>query len=84
MMRAGILLFLLGLILDLGAEDKVKPFPANRVRDFYREEARHWLEHQGEMPKILPQFPGLDGGVWGHWGQNPESDNADKGLNEVE
>ena len=63
MMRAGILLFLLGLILDLGAEDKMKPFPANRVRDFYREEARRWLEHQGEMPKILPQFPGLDGGV---------------------
>ena len=35
------------------------------------------------LPKVLPPFPGLDGGSFGHWGQNPESDNVDRTLNDV-
>lgn len=66
------------------AEEPVKPFPENRVRDFYAEQARHYLHAGQPPPSILPQFPGLDGGAWGHWGQNPEADNFDHRLNEVD
>ena len=51
------------LVLKLGGQEPVEPFPANRGRDFDRNEALRWLAHEGELPKILPQFPGLDGGV---------------------
>ena len=61
-----------------------KPFPENRVRDFYAGQARSFLDSKAGLPKILPQFPGLDGGSWGHWGQNPESENRDARLNEVD
>ncbi len=77
-------LLLVGLVLNLRGQESVEPFPANRLRDFYRNESLRWLAHEGELPKILPQFPGLDGGVWGHWGQNPESDNFDGRLNEMD
>ncbi|HBE98236.1 MAG TPA: hypothetical protein DDW68_13800, partial [Verrucomicrobiales bacterium] len=83
-MRAFLFLFLVGMVLNLRGHEPVEPFPANRLRDFYRNEALRWLAHEGELPKILPQFPGLDGGVWGHWGQNPESDNFDERLNEMD
>ncbi|MCA9232297.1 MAG: hypothetical protein KDA57_16740, partial [Planctomycetales bacterium] len=36
------------------------------------------------MTDFLPEFPGLDGGTFGHWGQNPSSDNDDHLLNEVD
>ncbi len=73
---------LLNGAVSLSAEEK--PFPQNRVRDFYRVQAQRYLEHEGPLPAILPAFPGLDGGSWGHWGQNPESDNYDHRLNEVD
>ncbi|MGK0186927.1 MAG: azurin [Verrucomicrobiales bacterium] len=68
---------------NLNAQDE-KPFPENRVRNFYADQARQFIESGNALPKILPQFPGLDGGNWGHWGQNPESENADPRLNEVD
>ena len=83
-MRAFLSLLLVGMVLNLRGQEPVEPFPANRIRDFYRNESLRWLAHEGELPKILPQFPGLDGGVWGHWGQNPESDNFDGRLNEMD
>ncbi|MDG1072224.1 MAG: hypothetical protein P8P32_11475 [Akkermansiaceae bacterium] len=83
-MRAFLSLLLVGMVLNLRGQEPVEPFPANRLRDFYRNESLRWLAHEGELPKILPQFPGLDGGVWGHWGQNPESDNFDGRLNEMD
>ena len=36
------------------------------------------------IPDLIPQFPGLDGGAFGHWGQNPEDVNFDHTLNDVE
>ena len=68
----------------LCAEGEVKPFPQNRVRDFYAGQARGFLKSDKPLPEILPQFPGLDGGAWGHWGQNPEADNTDARLNEAD
>ena len=78
--------WLLGLVIAsttfYGSE--VKPFPQNRIDDFYANQARHYLNSKGPLPKILPEFPGLDGGSWGYWGQNPEADNYDYRLNEVD
>lgn len=61
------------------------PFPQNRVRDFYFRQAEAFLDHRPTEPvDVLPQFPGLDGGGFGHWGQNPEEVSFDQSLNEVD
>ena len=69
-------------------ENEIKrtlPFPHNRLRDFYRTQARSFIAKQDRnYSRILAPFPGLDGGGWGHWGQNPESDNVDSRLNEID
>ena len=62
----------------------VRPFPENRVRDFYAKQAQFYLKSKKPLPEILAEFPGLDGGSFGHWGQNPEADNYDYALNEVD
>ena len=49
--------------------------PVNRDRqfDFYAKEAR-WFRAICPTPPLLPQYPGLDGGTLGHWGnQNEET-----------
>ncbi len=38
-----------------------------RVFDFYGKEALQFMK-QKPLPELLPQFPGLDGGQQGHWG----------------
>lgn len=38
-----------------------------RVFDFYGKQALHFLKHK-PLPALIPQFPGLDGGQQGHWG----------------
>ena len=44
----------------------------DRVYDFYTREAAHFRGME-PMPLLLPAFPGLDGGSFGHWGnQNDE------------
>ncbi|MEM7397167.1 MAG: DUF6797 domain-containing protein, partial [Verrucomicrobiota bacterium] len=76
----------IGLLLLLGPVSAAaeRPFPENRVRDFYLQQARTYLDRDKPLPEILPEFPGLDGGGWGYWGQNPEADNVDESLNEVD
>ena len=61
-----------------------KPFPQNRLRDFYKNQARRFLRGGNAIPSILPAFPGLDGGIFGHWGQNTEPSFADDQLNAVD
>ena len=49
--------------------------PVNRDRqyDFYAKEAR-WFRALCPTPSLLPQYPGLDSGKLGHWGnQNEET-----------
>ncbi len=61
------------------------PFPQNRVKDFYFRQAEQFLDHRPTAPvDILSQFPGLDGGGFGHWGQNPEDVSFDHSLSEVD
>ena len=61
------------------------PFPQNRIRNFYAEEARRFL-NRGDLPlpEILPEFPGLDGGKFGHWGQGDDASYADNRLNQMD
>ncbi len=70
-------------ILRMASED-LPPFPENRVRDFYLRQARRILDQTTPWPELIPEFPGLDGGSFGHWGQNPEADNYDRALNDVQ
>jgi len=62
----------------------LRHFPENRVRDFYLKQAQRQLDSDKPSPAYLPEFPGLDGGTFGHWGQNPATDNDDHTLNEVD
>lgn len=65
--------------------DPSRPFPQNRVHDFYSRQAEAFLDSGLQAPAdLLPQFPGLDGGGFGHWGQNPEDVSFDRSLNETE
>ncbi len=71
------------LAIPASAQDAI-PFPGNRVRDFYYQQAESFLSSGNPIPDLLPQFPGLDGGAFGHWGQNPSENSVDITLNEVD
>jgi len=64
--------------------DQPLPFPLNRVSDFYAKQAHGYLQSKRPVPELLPEFSGIDGGTFGHWGQNPEADNYDNTLNDVD
>lgn len=61
-----------------------RPFPHNRLRHFYFSQAEEFLASDKPIPDLLPQFPGLDGGAFGHWGQNPAENSIDTTLNSVD
>ncbi|MEY2725591.1 MAG: hypothetical protein RLZZ458_1458 [Planctomycetota bacterium] len=68
-----------------GQSDPGKPFPQNRVVDFYSRQGAAFLAGDRAVPgDVLAQFPGLDGGGFGHWGQNPEDVSFDRSLNEAD
>ncbi len=49
------------------------PVNRDRVYDFYAKEAEFALKLPS-LPPLLPAYPGLDGGTFGHWGnQNEET-----------
>lgn len=81
------LAWLITVSLSFAQSDPSKPFPQNRVRDFYFHQAEQFLDRPRNDPAqlvdVLPQFPGLDGGGFGHWGQNPEEVSFDYSLNDV-
>lgn len=47
------------------------PVNRDRVYDFYLKEAEHFRATH-HAPPLLPEFPGLDGGDLGHWGNQNE------------
>ena len=49
------------------------PVNRERIYDFYAKEAEYFGKQKGALP-LLPPFPGLDGGVAGHWGNQNEQD----------
>lgn len=56
------------------------PVNRDRVYDFYTREAMHFAGKQ-PLPHLLPAFPGLDGGRFGHWGNQNEAAWADDRWN---
>src|SRR5262249_50914773 len=59
--------------------------PVNRERlyDFYAKEAEYFSKQKGPLG-LLPQYPGLDGGVNGHWGNQNEETWADGRWNQTD
>ena len=75
---------LLKKIYPSNPTNETLPFPHNRLRHFYRTQAQSFIAQDDKnYSRTLKPFPGLDGGGWGHWGQNPESNNTDTRLNEM-
>ncbi len=52
------------------------PVNRDRVYDFYAKEAEYFSK-QPTVPALLPQYPGLDGGTLGHWGNQNDDVWAD-------
>ena len=43
------------------------PINRDRVYEYYAKEAEYFLK-QSTLPPVVPAFPGVDGGKYGHWG----------------
>jgi putative heme-binding domain-containing protein len=56
------------------------PVNRDRVYDFYAKEAEHFSK-EAIVPALLPQFPGLDGGKQGHWGNQSDANWMDMRWN---
>ncbi|HWY87784.1 MAG TPA: DUF6797 domain-containing protein, partial [Gemmataceae bacterium] len=48
-----------------------RPVNQHRLYDFYAREADYFMK-QPSVPLLLPEFPGLDGPKFGHWGTQNE------------
>ncbi|MFO0930784.1 MAG: hypothetical protein U0736_27760 [Gemmataceae bacterium] len=55
----------------------------DRVYDFYPREAMHFAAVR-PLPHLLPAYPGLDGGRFGHWGNQTEATWADDRWNRTD
>lgn len=55
----------------------------DRMFDFYAKEARRFLGQQ-PLPALLPAYPGLDSGVFGHWGNQNEDTWRDGRWNQTD
>ena len=53
----------------------------DRVFNFYAKQAADWRNNPRDL---LPEFPGLDGGVMGHWGNQNEQTWSDGRWNEMD
>jgi putative heme-binding domain-containing protein len=59
-----------------------QPVNRDRVYDFYTKEAECFRKQPSQ--KLLPEFCGLDGGKYGHWGNQNEATWADGRWNQTE
>jgi putative heme-binding domain-containing protein len=59
------------------------PVNRERIYDFYSKEAEYFSNQKGPL-SLLPQFPGLDGGAAGHWGNQNEDTWADGRWNQTD
>ena len=55
----------------------------DRLYDFYAKEA-DYFRIQPDVPLLLPEYPGLDGGTFGHWGNQNEETWADNRWNSTD
>lgn len=57
------------------------PVNRDRVYDYYAKEA-DYFSRVSPLPMLLPAYPGLDGGTFGHWGNQNETTWDDARWNE--
>ena len=63
---------------------KGAPINQHRLYDFYAKEAIHFMKQQ-PVPALLPEYPGLEGGTFGHWGtQNDQTTWKDGRWNDTD
>jgi putative heme-binding domain-containing protein len=58
----------------------------DRIYDFYAKEAEHFRslgESGQQVPSLLMEYPGLDGGTLGHWGNQDETTWASNAWNDI-
>ena len=55
-----------------------------RVYEFYQRQADYYMANPDKIPEIIPAYPGLDGGVHGHWGKYNQNNHNDGRWNEGE
>lgn len=55
----------------------------DRVYDFYTREAQHFRSQQARV-LLLPEWPGIDGGTFGHWGNQNDDVWKDDRWNEAD
>lgn len=53
-----------------------------RLYDFYARQADFYMKGE-PMPDVIPAYPGLDGGHYGHWGAKPHMDHSDNVWNSM-
>lgn len=61
----------------------VHPINRDRMYDFYAKQLRH-ARHLNPPPALLDPFPGLDGGGFGHWGNQTEESWRSGARNEMD
>ncbi|MGI8605190.1 MAG: ThuA domain-containing protein [Verrucomicrobiales bacterium] len=49
------------------------PVNRERIYDFYAKEADYFAQRADLLDLLLPEYPGLDGGIEGHWGNQNEA-----------
>ena len=54
-----------------------------RVYDFYKRQAKHHLKQDRELA-LLPAYPDLDGGTFGHWGNYSKNGHQDLRWNKMD
>ncbi len=59
------------------------PVNRDRVYDFYAKEAEYFSQ-QRDVPVLLPEYPGLDGGKLGHWGNQSDDTWVDGRWNQTD
>ena len=59
------------------------PVNRDRVYDYYARQADYFMK-QPSIPRLLSEFPGLDGPKYGHWGNQNENTWADGRWNQTD
>jgi putative heme-binding domain-containing protein len=59
------------------------PVNRDRIYDFYTKQAEHFRQ-EPHPPALVAEFPGLDGGTLGHWGNQNEEVWADDRWNQTD
>ncbi|CAN5310180.1 hypothetical protein BH23VER1_BH23VER1_26060 [soil metagenome] len=61
-----------------------QPVNAFRLYDFYARQADYYMDEANPVPELLPAFPGLDAGAFGHWGKFSQNDHTDRRWNAMD